>query len=413
MRLNKEQIDSLMSLTNASLNKKKLKELFADTANKKALYDPSDQFELNLEKFDRLAYGKDELIVRTVKSKTVLTTVGRYIFNLYVNNPDDLFVYKLVGYINKPLSGDEMNAVDSELGKALIEKEITGDQFIDYLDRRDNLGYFVVNFLGANLTVKGMIPLKSVTDRKKALFKQNEEEIANGNISIVSDMEKELLDLANNELKGGDDLEIFKSGARGTFDNNYKNTSVMRGVLFSSDGQKRVAISEGNLMDGIPKDEIPFYNDLSIYSFYSKGVETQEGGYVSKQLASSFQGLVLDEPGSNCGTKKTITIKLTEKNRDKYLMRYIIEKGSLVLLDKENTPSRVGTYVNMRSPLYCTNENICSKCAGELYYRLGITNVGLIANIVGTTILNLNMKKFHDTSIKVREFDVEKSITKV
>ena len=55
--------------------------------------------------------------------------------------------------------------------------------------------------------------------------------------------------------------------------------------------------------------------------------------------------------------------------------------------------------------MYCIGDRICNKCAGDLYYRLNINNVGLIFNSVGTTILNLSLKKFHDMSVKVSEID--------
>ena len=57
--------------------------------------------------------------------------------------------------------------------------------------------------------------------------------------------------------------------------------------------------------------------------------------------------------------------------------------------------------------MMCIGKKICNKCAGDLYYKLGITNVGLTASKVATVLTNLNMKKFHDSTTRYHKIDVE------
>lgn len=59
----------------------------------------------------------------------------------------------------------------------------------------------------------------------------------------------------------------------------------------------------------------------------------------------------------------------------------------------------------MRSVQFCLGENLCSKCAGELYYKLGISNIGLTASKIGGQMLNLCLKKSHDVTLKINTFD--------
>ena len=40
------------------------------------------------------------------------------------------------------------------------------------------------------------------------------------------------------------------------------------------------------------------------------------------------------------------------------------------------------------------SEKICSKCAGELFYRIGIKNAGLLTSTFSGSLMNLNMKAF-------------------
>ena len=60
----------------------------------------------------------------------------------------------------------------------------------------------------------------------------------------------------------------------------------------------------------------------------------------------------------------------------------------------------------MRMPATCTGNKICNICAGDRFYLLGITDVGLTANRLANSLLNGGMKKAHDTT--VRTFDLTK-----
>ena len=95
-------------------------------------------------------------------------------------------------------------------------------------------------------------------------------------------------------------------------------------------------------------------------------------------------------------------------NKNQLLYRYIVDKGKLVLLDSSNIDKYVGTKVKLRSPVYCIGDKLCSKCAGSMFYKLGIENVGLTTSRVATTLLNLNMKKFHNSTANISKIDINK-----
>ena len=120
---------------------------------------------------------------------------------------------------------------------------------------------------------------------------------------------------------------------------------------------------------------------------------TREGGYVYKQLASALQTIVLDEDGSDCGTKGYKEIKVTKDIADMLKYRYIVEGKNLVLLTPDNIDKYIGKIVKMRSPMYCIGDKYCSKCAGALFYKIDdLRNVGLVCNRVGTSLLNASLK---------------------
>ena len=61
--------------------------------------------------------------------------------------------------------------------------------------------------------------------------------------------------------------------------------------------------------------------------------------------------------------------------------------------------------------MYCLGEKLCNKCAGERYYKLGITNMGLGTNKLGGNLGNASLKKRHDLRISMDHID-EKTLLK-
>lgn len=86
--------------------------------------------------------------------------------------------------------------------------------------------------------------------------------------------------------------------------------------------------------------------------------------------------------------------------------RYIVEGNKLVLLSPDIIDKYVGKKIKLRTPIYCKSDKLCSKCAGTLYYKLGIKNVGLTTSKLSSTLLNLNMKKFHNSTANISKIDI-------
>lgn len=132
---------------------------------------------------------------------------------------------------------------------------------------------------------------------------------------------------------------------------------------------------------------------------------TQKGGYEGKKILAAFQTVKLDKKDSDCGSKETLKIFLTEDNAKFFTHRYIKKGNSLVCLTPDVIKDYYDTYINLRSPMYCKSECICNKCAGEGYYKLGIENVGMTVNKISSISLNTALKSFHDQTIHTRVID--------
>jgi hypothetical protein len=115
----------------------------------------------------------------------------------------------------------------------------------------------------------------------------------------------------------------------------------------------------------------------------------------------------LDEHGTECGSKKTISAIITAKNKKDYVYRYIIENGKLILLSPDVIDKYIGKEVHLRTPMYCLGDKTCNKCAGEFNYILNNINIGLGCSKIATTLLRLGMKKFHTANIGSKQINVD------
>lgn len=134
---------------------------------------------------------------------------------------------------------------------------------------------------------------------------------------------------------------------------------------------------------------------------------TAESGYAAKRLLSSCQTEILDEKGSDCGSKRTIPTLITDSLASKLTWRYIMENGKPKLLTPDNIQNYEGKVVQLRSPMVCIGKKICNICAGNFNYMINDRNIGLSASKIGNSITNLNMKKFHDNVIHFKGIDID------
>lgn len=334
----------------------------------------------------------------------ITTNCGLFIFNKLLIEED---FSKIIGYVNEPVTKKVQGGIDRELGNALMDDKITTDQYVKYLNRTQWLSMQFNSLLSGSFTMKTIKPLPSVTKAKEKLLKDNKEALDSGDVLTAVKVETELKNIARKELEGDPGMDLYNSGARGSFDNNYKAISIIKGPVYNPTTGKWDMVGS-NFMEGIQKDDITSFGNAVVTGAYPKAIATAVSGYMAKQLTAGFQGIVLDEPGKDCGTKGYMTITLTNETYKNFMYRYIIEGKKLVMLDESNIKSYIGKEVKMRSPMYCIGDKLCRYCAGELYTKLGITNIGLTASRVASTLLNLNMKKFHDSTAHTAKLNKDK-----
>lgn len=394
----------LLSLTRKDITMSLLQDYFA-------CFHGEDHARFNTYDYFTLPAGA---ILPGVPKEAIQTTVGRYIINMYVL-PDAYL--KKYGYCNDVLGKNGIDMIEGRLNDMVVSDELSTREYAGYLDKGEWIGMGTAYFLVPTMDYDINVPIPEVRKLRDELFEKHREGIKQGDSNVVAEVEKEVLDLAKRKIKekGNESFDFFESGV-GKFENNYKKTSIMAGAIEDPYSHK-LSVLKSNYIDGIDKKEFPKFGALTLIGGYSRGVETQKSGYETKEINAATQTVMLDEPGSDCGTKFFQEIEIPVELKDMFLYRYILdpsgaghdEKG-LVLITPENISKYAGKKVKMRSPLYCKGTRICSKCAGELFYKMGVKNAGLLTSTLSGVLMNASMKKFHDSTVKFDRIDINKGI---
>jgi hypothetical protein len=346
-----------------------------------------------------------------------VTTVGRYLANTIMFSRSKQLRNEF-DYINEPWNKSIIKKLQQHLGDVLLENLITYDDFAYVLDRLQWLGMGSSSFISPSMTIKTCTIPPITKELKAKLLLDHQDELTtkdSNTVKTVIDIEKQLINSAKKELDGVDPgMDIYNSGARGNFSNNYKNTALMYGSLKRFDNPANIHVSTASLEDGIPKEEFDVFADQIISATYGRSVEVKDAGYLVKQMNYAFQSLRLDpDPKSDCGTSHFYKVFIDDP--EKFLYRFVkADNGDLIEITRENLNQFKEKFVLLRSPLYCAFSNrFCSRCAGTLYYRMNILNIGPLTSKMGSKLLNESMKAFHDATLKIKEIDLNKYYQKI
>jgi len=205
---------------------------------------------------------------------------------------------------------------------------------------------------------------------------------------IIKEMESILFKHLENTGLG--DLAI-SGGAKGV--------SQIRQILVS---KGLIADMQGNLMDPIAESYADgMSNSQQFKTSYgvrtgivNRVVTTAETGYASRKFAYLLNRVEVDSHKKDCGTNKTLSIKLSSANIGSFEGRYVIEKGKLELFDPSKY--KIGDVIKLRSPIYCKSPKLCHICYGKLIERMKTPYVGIYAaQKLGEAGTQTSMKKFH------------------
>ncbi len=342
--------------------------------------------------------------------ETVHTTVGRFIFNklLLFGSGFDNFI----DYQNDVMVSGNIKKIEKIIVSALIDDKMTTKQMIHYIDTRNWLGLELHAVITSSFSPAVSKLPREVKDLKKKLLEENKEAIDKGDITVVDDIAKKLIDKEMEVLKGDYGLDLYQSGARGSVGNHLKNMQIMRGAVYNSATGKYDIITN-SLMDGLDKKDLAPHSNSIVIGSYARGIKTADSGYKTKELLAACGAEVLDpNKGSDCGSVRYLERLCTKEDTSDFLYRYIIDGDKLVMLDRDNISKYYGKVVKMRSPQYCRGVNgnqhvYCNVCMGDYFYKINKLNVGLLSATITGVTMKASLAKFHDSQVKFYDIDID------
>jgi len=389
----KEDIDYLLNLSEAELlSTTFIMETFGEFKGKRR-FNPYDSIS-----FPPNSYG----IGKKRNKNTIYTTVGIWIFNKCFIEQD---FFEVIGYVNKTIDKKTLGAINAKMSYAVMEDDVPLEAMKRYIMKCQKYMPYV-SILSPSHTMKMLLITKEINKKKAELLKKYDKEIKAGDEKTADLIEKELLDYSRELLKDDPSMDMYDSGARGSFDNNFKNMFVMKGAIKDPDPDKGYNIVTSNYMDGAKKEDYTALSNSLAAGPYSRAMRTSVGGYYEKLFLSAFQHVVLDKKDSDCKTTKTISVNVTKSNIVELMYSFVQEGSKLTEITSKNMDRYIGKTVKLRFTSLCENDNICNMCAGNLFYRLGIVNVGTATPQVPSRLKQLALKNFHDSSLKFTEMNV-------
>jgi len=385
--------------TDKDVTNKKLQEVFGHTIVKNG--------ENSFGKTNPPAYfTSDEFILKKGTLENVFedtqTSLGLYIFNLFCLVS---IFHDRIKFYNpaEGLTPDNVEKIQQTIIDLLIENKATGEEFSQFQSRVSWLGYRgTIWNAGPSYEFAKINP--EVAKAKPDLLKKWKEEVSKGADPVstyVLLVEKPLLKIAEESLKGEDAWPLYARGGKPKFGNVYKNCTISMGPVFDPiTGTYKIA--ENSFMDGIDNTMIPTFANIQVDAAYNRAVATQDGGAKTKQIFAALQSIKLNpKRGSDCGSKRYEMKKITKENFSKNYLRFIVdsETGKLVKLTKDNFSKYEGKVVKMRSPLFCCSDEYCNICAGDYFYELGLVNIGNATTRLSSTLMNKALKAMHDVSV--------------
>lgn len=341
----------------------------------------------------------------SIKERTE-TTAGRYLFNLVT-------LAAAYGdkwpYCNEELRNSGVEDLMNKMCDELLMGRITGEEYGKFQTRIIWLNNFTEIFV-PGLSINLLVLPDDIKNELQRLIEENKQAIIDGDVATyVSRVETPILDFARKWYIDHEEPGwlIYAKGGKPDFANTFKSMFLETGpILDIATGKFKISTSP--YIEGIPTEEYHIYGNKGIFGAYQRAVNTQYSGAKTKEFAVAFQSLVVTE--EDCGSNLTIGLDVDNDNKKFIKWRWIRNPSKdsdekFILVTPDDVNKYVGQHVEYRSPMLCMSDNICWKCMGELYKRMGLKNAGLASQRLTSTFMNASLKAMHNQTVKTTTID--------
>ena len=383
----------------------------------------------------------------TVKTGTVESTVGRFMFNEII--PQDL------GFVDREVEGNELLLeVDFHVGKKqlkqILEKVINthgATATAEVLDHVKAMGYKLSTRAAMTVSISDM----TVPPQKPEMIKNAQDTVdkitKNFKRGLITEEEryKEVVEtwkatddaLTKALLDGLDKYNnIFMmadSGARGS-DKQIKQLAGMRGLMADTTGHTIELPIKSNFREGLDVLEYFMSAHGARKGMSDTALRTADSGYLTRRLVDVSQELIIHEvdcakpgmpiPGMYVKAfmdRNEVIESLQERITGRYICENIVDKDGNILVKANHmvTPKRAElickkgvdekgeplTQIKIRTILTCrSHSGVCAKCYGANMATGEPVQVGeavgiIAAQSIGEPGTQLTMRTFHSGGV--------------
>jgi len=169
---------------------------------------------------------------------------------------------------------------------------------------------------------------------------------------------------------------------------------VAKGYTQTLSGENKLMTS--SQLDGLTQEELLVDTSNARRGIVDRALMTGKPGYLTRKLIFALGSTLLHPTLKDCGTSRTLKLRVNKNHVNSLVGRYALLNGKLVLLEKADAEKLVGSTINVRSPAYCKSKQICHTCYGMLSKYVNSKNIGIIASqAIGELGTQMIMRTFH------------------
>jgi hypothetical protein len=350
-----------------------------DASNNTALCTPQDPITLSPGDLINLE-GTDDI------TSTIGIMVANYLFLVYPFGD-------IIPFFNGQITTSKLEKM---ITGPLLEGKITVDQVKQkYINTLSLIGGSC-EIICPNISEKTITIPPEIHVLREQLVNDNRAALEAGDVSVMSDIEKQLIKAYRDHLRGDPSLHFLLK--KKYFDVTLKKLFLTQGMteIFGSPG--KFTFVDNPMGQGWKQKDLPvIYNEVRKGSF-ARAVETADGGVVAKLILRVFQDTRIDL--ADCGTKRGEHIHGTKGTLKDFMWNYVINAdGSTILITDTTLDALVGQEVVIRTPGYCqAPQGFCAKCFGNIFEKLGQKAFAPIANDLGRNFTTASLKAMHGLS---------------
>lgn len=394
-KLNTEETDYFLNLTEADITRTFIMETFGTFDNDKPKYNPYDYLTIPPHRFGINRDGK-----YCMNESPIETGLGILLFNKFFIEQD---LTDIVGYVNQNLTKSDMNKlINGELSYAVIEERISTQTYSRFLQKTQFMMSFT-SIIAPGQTERFYECIKIIQKERDKLFKQYSKELSAGDVKVIEDIEKHCIDKAKELLGDDPSLDLYLSGASPKFGNDFKNMYICKGAIKDPDPNATTdyMIAKSSFDDGFSIDEYYIFAKSLSAGPFSRANRTQIGGEWEKIIGAALEHLVITM--DDCKASDGYEVTLDSKNLDRWMYGWIITgNGTSEELNSKTRKKYSGKTVKMMVPQFCEckdKSGYCAKCIGG-YAKMGGKNPGAIMEKCMSKLKNISMKAFHESTVK-------------